>query len=82
MFKLIVNMNGLLSACPTRKQFKELAYFTDGMFVQDVRISEEVWVQLWHERDNAFILATGLPDRVDEPGRVYFQVVNDRLTVI
>lgn len=81
MFKLIVNMNGLLSACPTTKQYKKLDYFTDGMFVQDVKIADDVWVQLWHERDNAFILAAGLPDRIDEPDRVYFQVVNGRLNV-
>jgi hypothetical protein len=81
MFKLIVNANGLLSACPTVKDFVKIPYHTTGMALFDVRMSEAVWVQLSHERDNAFILADGLPERVADPSRVYFAVVNNRLNV-
>ncbi len=81
MFKLIVNGNGLLSACPTDKDFKKTTYHTVGMALFDVAMSEAVRVQLWHQRDNAWIVGEGLPERVDEPGRVYFEVLNDRLNV-
>jgi hypothetical protein len=80
--KLIVNRNGLLSACPTRDVFKANAFLTDPerFFVVQVYITRETYQHLFENRDNAFILHKQLPVREDKPDRVYYQVVTGKLT--
>ena len=77
--QLIVNQNGLLSACPTDEDFARIAYHTDGLLVEPVAVHPSTYKHLWANRDNVYVLHPDLPEQVDEPGRVWYHIKNGHL---
>lgn len=80
MYTLIVNRNGLLSACPTNDDFRTHQFATDGLIVLPAVMEKAVFFDLWQNRDDAYILHPDLPP-MDEakPGRVYYLYAEGRL---
>ncbi|WP_460912619.1 hypothetical protein [Spirosoma areae] len=80
--KLIVNRNGLLSACPTVEAFDRGAFFTDSarFLVLSVSVGPKTRQHLWDNADNAFILHPELPPHQEEEGRVYYHLVEGKIT--
>lgn len=78
---LIVNKNGLLSACPTDELFAAGAFHTDpNLFViVPVKVNPKTYQHLYENRDNAFVLHEELPARADQEGRVWYHIENGYL---
>ncbi|RIV21407.1 hypothetical protein DYU11_18550 [Fibrisoma montanum] len=83
MYKLIVNHSGLLSACPTNRQYLSGGYIGEPhMKVFSVSIDNATYNDLYTNRDRAYVLGDGLPAMQELPGRVYYQVEVGVLTKV
>ena len=73
--KLIVNRNGLLSACPTEGEFKAGNYFVDPakMVVESAVVHPSTYKHLYENRDRVFVLHPELPERTDDGERIYYE---------
>ncbi|WP_080058990.1 hypothetical protein [Spirosoma aerolatum] len=82
--RLIVNRNGLLSACPTEADFEAGNFHTDPtrFVVEPVSVVPETFRHLWANRDNAFILHPDLPARTEHPERVWYQIKDGYLVKV
>ncbi|GAB3734884.1 hypothetical protein [Spirosoma lituiforme] len=75
---LIVNKNGLVSACPTHDLFDLGSFVTDPNLVVSMPVlfeSEEAYQDLYDNRDNAFVLHESLPHKASMDGRVWFRLL-------
>lgn len=81
---LIVNRNGLLSACPTDEVFALGDFHTDParFVVVPVKIVPNTYKHLWENRDNAFVLHEELPAQTDDEGRVWYAIKDGYLVKV
>ena len=78
-FVVIVNKNGLLSAAPTQAAHEAGNYVTHPslMLVFYVKIHAVTYGHLYKNRDNAYVLADGLPVQdTTDPFREYYHIDN------